>query len=194
VWARVRQVLTRPDIIAQELERLREQDPGVVNLAAIDEQIGKLQAKRDRLTRRLAMIEDDELAQSVVRDAEALSQEIRSLQADREAITRRRTEWQKVQTNLESLRAWCRKVADKVDSLTYAEKRLALDALAVQVTLWRADHERRYDIDMTVDLDSEIVSTTSLTTGTTTPGCAGSVWGITTRSAMPTPGTPGAWP
>ena len=48
---------------------------------------------------------------------------------------------------------WCRTVADHLGALIYEQKRLALDALGIQVQLWKADHTPRFQITATIPLD-----------------------------------------
>jgi hypothetical protein len=43
--------------------------------------------------------------------------------------------------------------------MTYADKRLALDALGVQAKVWRSDHEPRYEITASIPLDAPHVFT-----------------------------------
>ena len=46
--------------------------------------------------------------------------------------------------------AWCARVAANLAQLGYDEKRHVLDALAVDVRVWRSDHEPRWEVGMSV--------------------------------------------
>ena len=56
------------------------------------------------------------------------------------------------------IEVWCHTVAN-LATLTYDDKRIALDALGVQVRLWPKGHEPRFD--MTAAIDVPIVFTSS---------------------------------
>jgi hypothetical protein len=53
---------------------------------------------------------------------------------------------------------WCRQIAARLDTLTYEQRRLALDALNVSAKVYRHDHEPRYVITASIPLDDVIVS------------------------------------
>jgi hypothetical protein len=55
---------------------------------------------------------------------------------------------------------WCETVGQRLDASTYEEKRQALDAFAVKVRLWRADHTPRYEVTASPALDGPIVAYT----------------------------------
>ncbi len=65
----------------------------------------------------------------------------------------------------DDLQAWCEVVSQNVPSMTYAQKRNALDALGVSVRAWRTDHEPRYQVEASIPRTSSIVSTASATSG-----------------------------
>jgi hypothetical protein len=67
----------------------------------------------------------------------------------------RRRVWEQAQERLANLEQWCRHMATKLENASYARKRQALEALEVCVKVWRADHEPRYDISMSVPLDGD---------------------------------------
>jgi hypothetical protein len=52
-----------------------------------------------------------------------------------------------------SIKTWCRKVGARLDQMTYDQKRTALDALGVQVRVWKSSHDPRYLITAGVPLD-----------------------------------------
>ena len=68
------------------------------------------------------------------------------------SIIGRRRAWEAAQAKLTELEAWCRHVAANLGTLTYEQKRLALDALGVRVRVWHPDHTPRYDITAALPL------------------------------------------
>ncbi len=65
-----------------------------------------------------------------------LAPQAREAQAELEALEAERQEWAQAQTHLARVLAWCQTVAANLDTLTYAEKRTALDVLAVSVQVY----------------------------------------------------------
>jgi hypothetical protein len=64
-----------------------------------------------------------------------------------------RQTWQAARARLDDIRAWCGTAAANVSAFSYQARRGALDALNVQVTLWRADHQPRWEITADVRLN-----------------------------------------
>ena len=153
VWERVETVLTQPEVIVTELERLQREDPTHTDLAAIERALTEITRKQSNLARTLALFEDQEAAGPVVAQLEALRGQQRALEAERETVRARRANWELGQQRLTDLQAWCSKVGARLSELTYEQRRLALDALGVQVQVWKADHTPRYVITANIPLD-----------------------------------------
>lgn len=165
VWRRVRTILTQPEIIAAELTRLQEADPTVTDLAAIDRQVDVVARKQSNLVKRLALIEDDDMAAVVAIEVNSLAGQKRQLKGERSMIEKRHAGWRATRDQLASIETWCRRVSVNLDALAYGQKRQVLDALGVQVRLYHSNHEPRYDITASLPLerspDSSIASTAS---------------------------------
>jgi site-specific DNA recombinase len=141
VWSRVERFLTRPDIVATELERLQSDDPTQADLDAIERGISEASRKIGNLTRALAMFDDPEAAAPLVAEVEALRSQQRSLEVECVAVLARRAGWEEGQRRLADLQRWCRHVSTRLGELTYEQKRLALEALGVEIKVWKTDHE-----------------------------------------------------
>jgi site-specific DNA recombinase len=162
VWQRVRAVLTDPNLIADELGRLGENDPTVADIAAIDLRLAEVDRKQANLVRRLAMIDDEDTAALIAVEVKALASQRRELKSERSVLELRSTSRQATQAKLEGLEAWCRRVSTNLDTLSYADRRQVLDALGVQVRLYHSNHDVRYEITASLPLDGRdapIVST-----------------------------------
>ncbi|MDP9470199.1 MAG: recombinase family protein [Chloroflexota bacterium] len=155
-WARVEQVLSDPQIVANEVARLRGTDPTETNVAALDKRIAEVERRRTNLTRRTAAIDDDELAAPFLVEIKTLGDQHKRLRDDRDALLRERASWQIAQERLDDLEWWCRVQAENLAALTYEQKRLALLALKVEATVWSTDHIPRFAITMQVDLDGAL--------------------------------------
>ena len=146
VWSRVEAVLTRPEVIGAELERLRRDNPTVDDLAAVDRRAADVARKQRNLIARLADLDDAGVTALVQAELQSLGAQARDLQAERDALQDAREGWRMAQGRLDDLEAWCRNVAANLQEMTYDQKRLALDALSVTAKLWSRDHAPRYEI------------------------------------------------
>ncbi len=161
VWERVESILTRPEIVARELDRLRTDDVTAVDLAAVDRTLAQVERQLVNLTRAISKLTNADARERLVARLDQESAQKTRLLQEREGILRRREAWQAAEEQLGSLTEWCRMVAAKLGQLTYEEKRLALEALGVQVVVYRADHDPRWEITASIPLDSAILSTTT---------------------------------
>src|SRR5690606_23169230 len=92
------------------------------------------------------------------------------LVAERSSLNAERESWEIAQSRLDDLESWCQVVARNIDLLNYDGRRLALDALGVQVRVWSTSHNPRYEIKMSPGVAGVLVS------GPQTGSDAGRVW------------------
>jgi site-specific DNA recombinase len=159
VWDRTRAILTEPNLIAQEVERLRREDPTGEDLKITDTQLADIERQRANISRAVAMIDDPDALSPLVSQLKNLAERDKALRAMKAEIEQRRGMWDAARTNLDRLNEWCATVAANIDELTWEQKRLALDALCISVTLFRADHDPRFVITATVDQQSTFSTT-----------------------------------
>jgi site-specific DNA recombinase len=151
VWTRVEAVLTRPEVIATELERLRRSDPVQGDLEAISRLVAETNRKQRNLVGQLGVTDDPDVSLLIQEELKALTTQKRQFEADHAKLEAQRETWRLVQDRLEDLDAWRQKVATNLGGITYEERRLALRALGVEATVWRTDHDPRFDITMRLD-------------------------------------------
>ena len=77
--------------------------------------------------------------------------ERRQLEGERVQVLARRAAWEAHRKAGEQLAAWFAELRQEVAGLRYAEKRLALEALGVHVTVGKASDTPRYVIRMEID-------------------------------------------
>jgi site-specific DNA recombinase len=153
VWEHVESILTRPDIIAAEIDRLRTDDPTQADVAAIDRILADIRRRQADLINHLALFSEPEAAAPIAAQIEALREQEKSVRAEREENLARQCAWETAQQHLSDLEIWCRTVAERLTTITVAEKRLALEALGVQVRVWRAGCTPRHQITMSIPID-----------------------------------------
>jgi site-specific DNA recombinase len=149
VWRRVEAVLTRPAIIASEVARRAQADVHAADLAALDRRRAGVASRRGRLARAVATLEDEEAAAPLLADLRKLAAEAKVLTEERASLEARVASGAADQRRLADLAAWCGRVAGNLPTLTYQQKRMALEALGVLVKVYRADHDPRWEITMT---------------------------------------------
>ena len=94
VWERVESLLTRPDVIADHLERMQREDPSETDLANVERALAEVGRQKARLTRALTMFDDEEAAAPIVAEMEVLQARQRSLEREQEAVRARRAGWE----------------------------------------------------------------------------------------------------
>jgi site-specific DNA recombinase len=156
VWTQIESILTQPEIIAGELERVRSEDSTVQDLDTVDRGLADVARKQGNLGRRVAVLDDDDAAAPLLAELTTLARQRKQLESERASILSRRDGWQAAQAQLKDVEAWCRDVAQRLGKLTYEQKRLALDMLGVQVNVWRSDHTPRYHVTASIPLDDEL--------------------------------------
>lgn len=153
MWSQVERILTQPDVIATEVEKLRTDDPTSADLEMLDARIAEISKQQVNLARVAAALDDADAIAPLAAQLEALAESKRKLADDRQDVLSRQEAWHAAQQRLDDLREWCATVASRVDILTYTQKRDALYALGVRVTVWRRDHNPRYVVEANIPLD-----------------------------------------
>jgi site-specific DNA recombinase len=137
VWARVSDVLRDPGIIAREVARHRSEGGLDRDLDAIEKQRATIANKQARTARAIATVDDDDAAVPLIVELKSLAARKNALDAEWEAVQRRMADERADAEMVTSLTAWCARVNANLDTLTYEEKRLALEALGVKVHIFR---------------------------------------------------------
>ncbi len=139
VWQYVRQLLEDPSLIVAELERQRgQQDDMSVDqgLKAVRNQLGRLAARERRLLSLVLSIDDDAESEDVFRDEQqAIKKQREQLHADETRLRSRMQ--QEIVTNetVANVDAYCNRVSANLAAFTLEEKRQALEALNILVTV-----------------------------------------------------------
>lgn len=168
VWERVTQLLTQPEIIAQELERRRTADPTAADVAVVERALADIGKRQTSLARVAAELPDVDAVEPIVAQLSMLAESRRRLEAERDQVLAQRDAWQAAQHRLDDLQTWCSTVASRLDTLTYEQKREALYALGVRVLVYSRDHTPHYSIEANIPL--EVPSATGAVVSATSSG------------------------
>ncbi len=155
VWERVESILLRPEIIAEELRRLRSSDDPATDLSAMERLRDEIARKQTNLSRRVALIDDDEAAAPLLAEIKALAKQRQQVEAELHGLRLVREQWEATQAQIDNTLAWCRSLGANLRNATYAQKRDALIWLGVKVKLYQAGHTPRYEITADIPLDIE---------------------------------------
>ena len=137
VWERVSQVRADPSIIATEVDR-RRQDGGLDRkFAAIEKQLSGIADKQTRTARAIAGVDDDAAAAPLLAELKALAAQKAALEQERAALQRRLDDARADAVKVRDLRNWCQQVNQNLGTLSFQKKRLSLEALGLQVRVWR---------------------------------------------------------
>jgi site-specific DNA recombinase len=139
VWKRVSQVLANPSIIAKEVDRRRREGGLDRDLGAIEKQLTNIGEKQTRTAKAIAAVDDDSAAAPLFAELKALAASKTTLEQERDTVRARLADAQADAAKMSDLREWCERVHQNLDSMAYDHKRLALEALGVQVLCWRKD-------------------------------------------------------
>lgn len=158
VWTRIEAMLTDPDVIANHLADLQANDPTEHDARTVERQIADVRRRHETTLVNLGLMAmSPTSAQRVGVQLAELEAEEQRLHERLDAIRQRRETWEAAQERLTDLQAWCEQVADRLGQLTYEQRRLALDYLAVEARVFGPD---RYEITASVPLDGSIVKRT----------------------------------
>lgn len=154
VWARVSRVLLTPEVIGAEITRQQAEDPTAADLARLDGERAQVARQQQNLVDQLANV-SGRVATLVTEKLAELERLQTRLDDERGACVQRQAAWREAQRRLGELQTWCRTVAANLDTLDFAGRRDALEALGVRVTVWRKEHVPRWDVTASVPLSRE---------------------------------------
>ncbi|MEE8373397.1 MAG: recombinase family protein, partial [Dehalococcoidia bacterium] len=136
VWQQVERILSRPDLVLGELKRRKEQ-AGAEGQShweqrqrAVEAALGGWEKRMDRLARALTIgLPED----SFKRELDELNREKAELQRQKAELEAKIIQASQLEASVEGIERFCALARQNLSTFGYAEKRLALDALAIKV-------------------------------------------------------------
>lgn len=162
VWDHVSGILQHPDLVRKHADGARLEDTTTSDLATVDRTIANVEKQRSNLTRKLAFFEDDSAAAPLIAEITRLGKEQQELVGEREILLTRQQRQHDALATLDRLEDWCRTVGENLLTLTYAEKRLAMEELGVRVRVWGQKHQGEAGERWLIDVDPAFAYTTSI--------------------------------
>jgi site-specific DNA recombinase len=148
IWDWVKERVSDPGIIRAELERQRQENPHGAELAAVNRRISGITVQQARLTRSVAILDDEDAAAPLLVELRSLAIQRRALEAEREHLKAERDDWETLQARLDAIAEQCETVRANLDTLDYQGKRDLLYAFNVKVKVWATDHTPRFEATM----------------------------------------------
>lgn len=147
-WTRAEHILTHPEVIAAELQRMMRDDPTQQDLETTERRLAEIDRQQRNLVDQLADLSGT-VAGLVQQKLGSLESERQRLLGERQALLNRRQGWQQALERLDDIDVWCRSVAGRLGTLSYQEKRLALEALGLQAVIYGSERRQpRYRIEV----------------------------------------------
>lgn len=137
VWEKLTDILRHPQIIAAEVSQHRERGGLEHDLAGVTARLTGIASKQERIVKAIGSIADDAAAEPLYEELKTLAASKIAAEKERDELHQRIIDQEAEDARVRSLGAWCETVAANLDTLTYEEKRVALDALGVEVRVWR---------------------------------------------------------
>jgi cell division septum initiation protein DivIVA len=102
----------------------------------VEKQIASLADKQARIAKQVADIEDNAVAAPLVAELRSLAGRKTAAEQELLSTEQRIADRTAEDARVRSLTAWCQRVGANLDRLNYTERRLALEALGVQVRIY----------------------------------------------------------
>lgn len=154
-WQRVESLLLDPHTVERELTRLQEEDPTITDLETVERQLANLDRQMSNLVAHLANL-PAVAGEAVRRQIAALSQEHERLQTERDVILARRSVWNAAISRIGDVKTWCRRVSERLSTVSFEEKRQVIETLDVEATVYRAHVQPRFIITATIPLTDQM--------------------------------------
>jgi len=136
IWQEVEKLLCQPDIVLAELERKRTE---VNEKSFLEEELGQVNRRLKVLDR-----EQDQLLQwalkgfpeeSVIRESEKINRQRADLKERRAELETKINQARKAEVDIEGIERFCELVRENLSEFTFDDKRLALEALQIEVSV-----------------------------------------------------------
>jgi len=140
VWEQIETLLSKPELVLAELQDRQENSHSVShlerNLEVTEAQLKHKEREKERIHRVFYLMGDEERFK---KDMGILAEGIKSLEEERANLISRIEASQKFDLDVEGIKRACELVKSNLNSLDYASKRLALEALGIKIMVEGSD-------------------------------------------------------
>jgi len=160
-WSSIEQALTRPERVAEHLERLATDDPTAGDLAAVARAVADVERRQHNLIDTLASQDAPAIRAALAGKLAELETQRTQLLAEQDTILARREGWQRAHQQLAAIQVWCQALAEKLPTLDYEQKRSVLKTLRFTVRVYRQGEPQRLRLEASIPLEQPVASSTS---------------------------------
>ena len=148
VWELVEQIIKHPDRILDKIveDFTSETDPTERDRTALEKLLKDLERKQRMQVLAIEELEDEEQAAPNILRLKQLATEIQSVTTELAEIEQRREGWASGLAAASRLTERFQQEQDRLDTLTYEEKRVTLSWLGVTVKLWPSGTSPRWEL------------------------------------------------
>lgn len=162
VWQSIQQILTEPEIIAAELERQRWTEPNAADLAGLNRTLAGLDRQMRTLIEQLSIVPvGSSVADLVLDKLRSLEEQRNRLNTEQAAAEDQVEDWRTRRSQVVNVIERCRRVAKRIEHLSYEERREAVFMLGVKVNVWPKSHPdkpddvQRWEVQASIPLDPD---------------------------------------
>jgi site-specific DNA recombinase len=154
VWGRIETTLTDPQKVLAEVAKVADDDPAGPDLAAVDRAKHEAEAELALLAEQLGKVTQAVAVSALVARMDELGQRVEALTGRRAEVLAHHATRLEASEQARRFVDWCERAAANLRLLDYQQQRLALDALGVQVVVYRADHQPRWTMTARIPLEA----------------------------------------
>jgi site-specific DNA recombinase len=147
IWERVTELLTDPQVIQQELEKRKGDDPYARDIATHTAALGSAQKQIENTARAMGMVEDPS---PLVANLERLQQQKRGHERELSRLRGAQTAWAAGQSAIDELTEWLGRVGANLAGMDYDRRRATLVALGLRVSVGKFGSSPRWSARLTV--------------------------------------------
>lgn len=151
-WDRALYIVSQPQIIAAQLERMRADDSIQRDLASVDAAMRQLAKQRTNLAAVAAQLDDPDDAAPLLEQLKQAGERSRQLTAEREQIAARQANWEQSQALLGEFSRWGQHIAANAAELSFADRQRLVRLLGIRAVVYRGDAAERFIIHSEFDL------------------------------------------
>lgn len=144
IWSYVTDLYQHPEMVRDELERLRASDPTTEERRSLVKHRAEVTREHEQIALRMALAADEATAAVLSRLASERAGQLTHLDARIDLLSRQQRAWDEAATRLGSIEAGMREKADRLAAMDTGERRQELDRLGVVVRLFPTGSAHRF--------------------------------------------------
>lgn len=142
IWGNVLDVIKRPEIIREAMERGSESTGFAATIEGYEHQIAGLDQQQAQVSKAIGLMDPGDDLGPLVAQFKLLGKQKTKAQAELDTLKSQQAEHDAYQQRMRDVEAWCHVAAQH--DFTYEDKRIALYAFQVEVTVWGVERKPRW--------------------------------------------------